>query len=757
MLMFTRTCLRLLLLLLTGPVLAHNGSVRGAVYDQETRQPLAGASVVLGEGGRGTATDEFGAFSFKDLPAGTYTLTVTFLGYAASRQPVEVRDGEVTPLTVRLTPASLSLSEVAVSGGGAVGTAFNTISAVDVKLRPTRSAQDLLRMVPGLFIAQHAGGGKAEQIFLRGFDIDHGTDINLTVDGMPVNMVSHAHGQGYSDLHFLIPETLENLDFGKGPYYTDQGDFTTAGYVRFQTRNALRNNLVKLEGGQFGTYRAVALLDLLGEAARGRNQHAYVASEYLYSDGYFQSPQHFNRLNLMGKYSHYLDNNKHLSFSLSTFRSQWDASGQIPQRAVDRGLIGQFGAIDDTEGGNTRRTSANLNLLQGLPDGATVENQLYFIRYDFELYSNFTFFANDPVNGDQIRQREGRNLFGYQGTYQREDLVRGKRLQTRAGLGLRHDAVEDSELSRTRARRFTTAPISLGDIDQTNGYAFLDASLVLAPQWTLNGGVRVDAFQFAYADKLDSLFSRRAVAKATVSPKLNLFYDPAPALRLFVNTGIGFHSNDTRVVVARRGQQILPKAYGVDVGAVFKPVPRLLVNVALWRLDLDQEFVYVGDEGIVEPSGRTRRYGADLSVRYQLRKWLFADADVNLTRPRALGEEKGSDYIPLAPTLTAIGGLSYRLGNGLNGSLRYRYLADRPANEDNSVVAQGYLLLDAVVNYTRPRYELSLSVENLTDRPWREAQFDTESRLQNEPEPVSEIHFTPGTPFFARASLSYFF
>jgi outer membrane receptor protein involved in Fe transport len=172
---------------------------------------------------------------------------------------------------------------------------------------------------------------------------------------------------------------------------------------------------------------------------------------------------------------------------------------------------------------------------------------------------------------------------------------------------------------------------------------------------------------------------------------------------------------------------------------------------------LDQEFVYVGDEGIVEPSGRTRRYGADLSVRYQLRKWLFADADLNLTRPRAMGEERGSDYIPLAPTVTAIGGLGCRLGNGLNGSLRYRYLSDRPANEDNSVVAQGYLLLDAVVNYTRPRYELSLSVENLTDRPWREAQFDTESRLQDEPRSVSEIHFTPGTPFFARASLSYFF
>ncbi len=745
------------LLFITSPVSAHNGAIRGAVYDQQTNQPLAGASVLLQDGSKGTTTDEFGVFTFKDLAAGNHTIKISFLGYESLLREVEVKDGEVASLTLQLAPASLSLSEVAVTGGMPGSSSGSTIGAVDIKLRPTRSAQDMLRMVPGLFIAQHAGGGKAEQIFLRGFDIDHGTDINLSVDGMPVNMVSHAHGQGYSDLHFLIPETVDKIDFGKGPYYADKGDFTTAGYVGFQTRNALKNNLVKLEAGQFDTYRAVAMLDLLGDKARGRNQNAYIASEYLFSNGYFQSPQQFNRLNLFGKYSHYLDGNKLLNVSFSTFRSKWDASGQIPQRAVAGGMIGRFGAIDDTEGGSTRRSNANIKLLQVLPDGGTLENQLYFIRYDFELYSNFTFFLNDPVNGDQIRQKEGRNIFGYQGSYLREGVVMGKRLLSRAGAGVRYDEVQNSELSRTRGRRFTTAPVSFGDIDQTNAYAFIEENLLLSSGLTLNGGVRVDAFNFVYADGLDSLFRRQGVTRATVSPKLNLFYDPSPRLRLFVNTGMGFHSNDTRVVVPQNGEQILPRAYGADVGAVFKPFPRLLLTTSLWRLDLDQEFVYVGDEGIVEPGGKTRRYGADLSVRYQLLNWLYADVDLNYTRPRALGEEKGSDYIPLAPSFTSIGGLSYRLKSGLNGSLRYRYLSDRPANEDNSVVAEGYFLADAVVNYTRPRYELGISVENLTNASWREAQFDTGSRLQHEASPVSEIHFTPGTPFFARASLSYFF
>lgn len=734
---------------------AHEISIKGAVYDKETNLPLTGAHIVLIGTDKSTTSDAFGTYYFSDLAAGSYKLKVSFIGYESMLIEATVKEGETAILASQLGSASLELSEVTINS--AVQAPVNSISGVDIKLRPTRSAQDMLRMVPGLFIAQHAGGGKAEQIFLRGFDIDHGTDINLTVDGLPVNMVSHAHGQGYSDLHFLIPETVENIDFGKGPYYSNKGDFTTAGYVGFQTKNALRKSMFKLEGGQFDTYRAVAMLDVLGEKSKEQGQSAYIASEYLFTNGYFNSPQNFNRLNLFGKYNRYIDNNKILNISLSTFNSKWDASGQIPQRAVDAGIIGRFGAIDDTEGGNTRRSNVNVQLTSVLPGGATLKNQVYFTRYDFELYSNFTFLLNDSLNGDQIRQKENRNLTGYLGSYTQKSRLFNKDLITEAGVGMRYDEIHDNELSRTRSRRITTENIALGDIDQLNAHAYVDENLMLTPKLTLNAGVRLDAFKFAYDNHLDSAYSRQSVSKTTFSPKLNLYYDATPGLRLFANSGIGFHSNDARVVIAQNGNEILPKAYGAEVGIVAKPTGNLIIHSSLWRLDLDQEFVYVGDEGIVEPSGKTRRYGLDVSLRYQLSSWLFADADLNITRPRALATPEGEDYIPLAPMLTSIGGLSFRFANGLNGSLRYRYLGDRPANEDNSVIAHGYFLADAVLNFTRPKYEIGFSIENITNTSWKEAQFDTESRLRWEQEPVSEIHFTPGTPFFLKVSLSYFF
>jgi outer membrane receptor protein involved in Fe transport len=238
---------------------------------------------------------------------------------------------------------------------------------------------------------------------------------------------------------------------------------------------------------------------------------------------------------------------------------------------------------------------------------------------------------------------------------------------------------------------------------------------------------------------------------------LNLNYQASQNVTLFVRSGTGFHSNDTRVVVAQDGKEILPRAYGLDIGGDFKLSPSLLLHAALWRLDLDQEFVYVGDEGIVEPSGKTKRQGIDASIRYQINSWLFADVDFNITKPRVKDVPDGENYIPLAPMLTSIGGLTVKSAYGLNGSLRYRYIGDRPANEVNSVVAEGSFIVDAVVNYARKTWEAGLSIENLFDRPWKEAQFNTESKLQDEPTPVEEIHFTPGTPFSLRLRITKYF
>jgi hypothetical protein len=218
-------------------------------------------------------------------------------------------------------------------------------------------------------------------------------------------------------------------------------------------------------------------------------------------------------------------------------------------------------------------------------------------------------------------------------------------------------------------------------------------------------------------------------------------------INLFARAGTGFHSNDTRVVVAQSGKEILPKAYGIDIGADMKLLPNLFVHAALWQLNLDQEFVYVGDEGVIEPSGKTERRGVDVSARYQFNSWLFADIDLNFTKPRSTEAAQGENYISLAPLATSVGGLSFQRKDGFNGSLRYRYMGDRPANEDNSVIAKGYFITDAVLNYTQSGYSIGISAENIFDQQWNETQFNTESRLINEAQPVSEIHFTPGTPF----------
>jgi outer membrane receptor protein involved in Fe transport len=513
--------------------------------------------------------------------------------------------------------------------------------------------------------------------------------------------------------------------------------------------------VVKIEGGRFGTFRNVNAFQLLDLQNGEWNQSAYIASEYFRTDGFFEAKQHFNRLNLMGKYHAYRDTEA-LTIGLSTFNSRWDASGQIPERAVRDGLITRFGAIDPTEGGETSRTNAWVKHVKVHDNGGMFKNQLFLSKYDFNLVSNFTFFLNDPLNGDQITQSESRTIYGYKGSYSLNHPFAGKTMRSEVGAGFRYDDINDIHLYHTRSRQFLD-DMALGDIDETNIYAFIDETVHVTDRLSVNAAVRLDHFTFNYIDALSAEYKRQSVSRAVVSPKLALSYNPSGRLNLFAKTGIGFHSNDTRVVVTREGHEILPRAFGIDVGANFKITDRLILNTALWMLDLEQEFVYVGDEGIVEPSGETIRGGIDFSVRYQALPWLYVDADVNWTDPKAKDTPEDEDYIPLAPTFTTIGGISAQFDNGLHAALRYRYLGDRPANEDNSVVAPGYFLLDAIVKYTRKPFEISFSAENLLNKDWNEAQFDTESRLAHEPDSVSEIHFTPGTPFFLKAGISFLF
>jgi hypothetical protein len=738
-------------------------ALRGTVTDSLSGQPLAGVSVgLVGQPG-GTATDALGQFRLAGLAAGTHQVRLGALGYRLKTSEITLIAGETRGLTTALSTTNLNLAEVTVSQARDPNQTLAAISHIDQTLRPINSAQDLLRLVPGLFIAQHAGGGKAEQIFVRGFDADHGTDFAVSIDGLPVNMVSHAHGQGYADFHFVIPETVEQLRVYKGPYTARFGDFATAGAGEFTTKTSLDRSQVKLEVGRFDTRRALVMLDLLGthHLFSKRPESAYVAAEYNFTNSYFDAPQHFKRFNGLFKYTGQLTDRTSLTLLGSHFTSNWDASGQIPDRAVSEGLISRFGSLDPSEGGSTNRTNASVVLTTALPHDAVLRQQAYYSRYNFSLFSNFTFFKNDPVNGDEIDQTDHRNLYGYTGTYDRDNRLAGRNLHTVVGLGTRIDA-SDLGLRRAVQRRILDT-VSTGRLYEQNINAYLDETLELTDRLTVNAAVRADLFIFQFrGQKADSAAGfvplTGRVTRGRVSPKLNFYYQLSPAVQLFVRSGLGFHSNDARGVVQGSGSfNALPRATGAEVGSTFKPVPSLVVNAALWTLHLQDELVYSGDEGTTESAGPTRRYGVDVSARYQLTGRLFLDADVNYSHGRIVNAPEGENRIPLAPSFTSIGGLTLKNPNGLSASLRYRHIDSRPAQEDNAIRARGYFLLDAVANYTRPRFQLGATAENLLNVAWNEAQFATDSQLRGEATSVNELNFTPGTPFFIKLNASVFF
>ena len=739
-------------------------TVKGKVIDRITLQPIEYAAVMEVPSGNSDVTDKNGAFELKDVKSDS--LYVTVIGYAS--QKIRTEPGQ--EMVVALERGAITLKDVTILNSASLKT-FSALSSLDLDMQPVKSAQDLLRLVPGLFIAQHQGGGKAEQIFLRGFDADHGTDVNVSVDGIPVNMVSHAHGQGYADLHFLIPETVSGYDFGKGPYYTDKGDFTTAGFVAYNTKPVLSQDMVKIEVGQFNTLRMLAMINLLSDKQKKKGTSAYIAGERLYSNGGpFALPEHFTRYNLFGKFNTKLNERTKLTFEASTLASGWRASGEIPDRAVQEGYIpNRFGALDTAQGGYTTRTNLSLKLTTDLGNGWTMDNQFWYSHYFFNLISNFTFYYYFPTTGDEFRQRDERDLNGYNGKMYKTTYLGRTTFTSIAGIGYRYDNIYPSELDHTENGQFL-GYLQYGRAKELNTNGYFDETARMG-NWLFNAGVRVDYFHFYYQNLApatdgyaDSAFIGKDpnAQKATVSPKVNVEYTFNDKFQLYAKSGKGFHSNDTRVVVANQGYEILPAAYGADLGTNWKPLPNLYINAALWYLYLQQEFTFGQDlidqpGGPVQPSGKTVRKGIDFSARYQLTKWLFANLNVNLAKPRYIDSAAGHDYVPLAPTLTSTASLDFRLKNGINGGISYRYLHDRAANSTYTLDAQGYFLTDLAINYTRKKYEVGVAIENLFNVQWDESQFEYISRLYNETKPVDQVSYTPGVPFFAKLKLALFF
>ncbi len=723
---------------------------QGKILDATTSEPLESVIIrVAGKNGMTAVTQSQGDFLLK-FNADTCQANVSMIGYKSKTIIIYKQQ---SPL-IYIEKAPLDLKEIVITSQSN-NFSFHNLSAIDINMRPVNSSQDLMRLVPGLFLGQHQGGGIAEHIFFRGFDADHGTDVNVSVDGMPVNLVSQAHGQGFTDLHFLIPELVTTYEFGKGPYYSSYGDFATAGYVSFKTKDALDKNMFKIEGGQFNTTRLMTMINLLSNKAKQHGESAYLAAEDAYTDGPFHLPQKLNRINLFGKYNMDINKANRVTINLSTFNSGWNSSGEIPERAVKLGITSRFGYIDSLQGGSTGRSTAIIKLHSFISDKLEMQNEIYYLNYFFNLHYDDTFFADDSINGDQLRQKEARDELGYNGKlihhkYFLNDAV----LVSSIGGGMQYNAIHNSELSHTKNETIVLEYLQLGDIKQCSFNLFFNETFQ-SGRWLLDAGSRIDYMNFNYQDKLNQQQPSRE--KVIASPKLNIQYTANKSIQVYLKTGKGFHSNNAKVVVANKGEDILPACYGADIGVNWKPASHLYINAALWYLYLKQEFVYDADEGTIEPGGKTKRKGIDVSFRYQFYKWLFASLDVNACKARSVAGSKGNTFLPLAVPFSSTGGLDFKFHNGLNGGLSYRYMTDRPADENNTFKAQGYFVTDFTANYTKSKYEIGLEIQNLFNTKWREAQFEVTSRLQDEAAPVDDINFSAGAPFFAKLKFSVFF
>jgi len=609
----------------------------------------------------------------------------------------------------------------------------------DFEVRPQGRPADLIRLAPGLFISQHQGGGKAEQYLLRGFDADHGTDVGLFWDDMPINIRSHAHGQGYADVHFVIPETIKLLDVRKGPYYVEDGDFVTAGMVNFVTRDTVGDNLIELAGGQFQTRRLLTLLSPTRKTVR-----TLIAVEQYFTDGPFISPDKYHRFNALGKITVNPTRDSELAVAVSHYSGAWNASGQIPLREVLAGRLDRFGAIDPSEGGNTKRTVGNLLYHWDLSPASTILAQAYIQHYKLNLFSDFTFFLNDPVKGDGIEQDDDRYIYGGDLAYKYGGQAYDIEGSAKVGLQTR---VDDGRVRLGKQQQRTQlGPITDVDLLEASVSPYLKLELQPLTWVRFVGGVRGDYFHYNVRDRLNQPGPGALTGKvddARPSLKGNLVFGPWLHTELFLNAGSGFHSNDARVVIQNPTAPTLPKASAYEVGVRTQQFKRLDVRVSLWLLDLTSELVFNGDDAMFEARGATRRYGTEVTARLKLTDVLLLVTDWTLTHAEFRGT---GEAVPLAPTVTNRTELILRLPWGFESNLEMRYLGDRPAVEDRSVSAKGYLVFDWTTRYRYKSFGFFLSIENILNAQWREAQFFFSSQLRGEPAPVADIHFTPGVP-----------
>lgn len=613
--------------------------------------------------------------------------------------------------------------------------------------------------MPGLVVTQHSGAGKANQYFLRGFNLDHGTDFATWVAGMPVNLRTHAHGQGYTDLNFIIPELVERVDYFKGPYYAQRGDFASAGAAQMFYSDRLKQNLALGTLGDFGYQRAL----LAGTASLGAGGLTY-GLEYQHSDGPWDVPADYRKVNAVLRYVLPLGKQT-LALTAMAYDGRWTATDQIPQRAVDAGLIGRFGSLDASDGGESRRYSLSLDYVAPLA-GGTLRSTAYGFTYDLDLYSNFTYFLTDPVNGDQFLQADDRRVYGWWGDWTRGDEWFGRPVQNRLGFEWRRDRIDPIGLYATRDRERLSVVREDRVVESSLGlYAANEA------QWTewlrSIAGLRYDACVFDVTSMTPQNSGR--VTDGIVSPKLSLVFGPWARTEYFVNAGYGFHSNDARGVTinvdpvtgepAERATPLV-RSKGAELGLRSEALANVQSSLALWYLTLDSELAFAGDAGTTEAGRPSRRYGVEWNTRWQPVSRLLLDLDLAWNHARFTGGDgSAGDFIPGAPDAVAAAGLSVPRYGPWSGAVFLRYIGSYPLTEDDSVRSQTQTTVDLQLGYeVLPRLQLRLDVFNLFDADTNDITYFYESRLPGEPpEGVGDVHFHPAEPRSFRVTLSYRF
>jgi len=634
------------------------------------------------------------------------------------------------------------------------------VGSVDLAARPILRSGELLEVVPGSAVTQHSGTGKANQYFLRGFNLDHGTDFAGFLEGVPLNLPGHGHGQGYLDLNPIIPELVNSIEFGKGPYYLSVGDFSSAGYARYSLVNHVHRNLAKFVIGENGFYRTVLAGD--AELADGVLLAGVEAQRY---DGPWELDENAHKYNGLLKYSRRLERTG-FDFSLMVYDAEWDSTDQIPERAVQAGLISRLGNIDPTLGGSTARYSANLQLFHGTSSGQFRSN-IYAVYSDFRLFSNFTFLLDDPVNGDQITQLDRRRVTGLNVNHDHFHDFFGFDSTTTMGVQLRHDNIVDLALLQSQARR-SLSTVRDDDVKQTSLGVYLSNATHFKNWFRTNVGLRLDQYWFDVNSSLPVNSGKQS--DTLISPKASLIFGPWYKTELYLNFGKGFHSNDARgtTTVIDPVTRIpadtvdpLVESFGGETGVRSTWIPGLQTTLAIWRLELDSELIFVGDAGTTEASGKSRRYGLELANFHEVNDWLVLDLDVALTRSEFTAN--GPDEIPNSIGRVITAGVTVDHPSGLFGSLRMRHFGDSPLTEDGRVKADSTTVFNLRAGFRPGKdLELALDIFNLFNSKDPDISYFFASCLSDElpvctGTGVEDVHFHPVEPRQIRGTLAWRF